>query len=655
MYMRSITMKALLILPTLMLFLLDSSPVFSLQTLQLTDNADSYPISNFIEILEDRSRGATLDEVAGRNDWRGGQTALPNFGLSRSAYWARIMIDNTSSRKSWLLEMCFPTLDHMDVFLKPQAGAYTVKRSGDCLPFAWREVKHRNIVFDLPGRGKTLLLMRFQTEGTMSFPMTIWSAAGFRAKDYEEQIVLGVYYGIILSLFLYNLFLFFTLRDRSYLYYTLYIFCFLMFQTAENGLAFQYLWPGSPWWAQRASPFFLGLTALFALVFTRSFIASYRYSRIMNVCLIAATAAGALFICASVLAPYHEVIKVGVIMTFIVILIVMLAAIVSLVRGYRPARFFLIAWAILIFFSTLGNAEVAGYLRTNFFLLHGVRLGTSIEAILLSLALADRINELRRESERNRIEMLESSHKISLFNEQLDIARKIQQSVIPLSPPVVCGLDIAHRYVPMEMVGGDFYDFHNLGNRRIGILMADVFGHGVPAALIASMLKIAFSLEKPSAGDPVDVLSNINRTLIGKFRHSYLTACYSYIDLESQTLTHASAGHVPVIIIKKDNSRILKLKPRGRLMGLVPDIGCAPEAISIEEGDRLIYCTDGVTECRNGDGAFFGDGELDDFILSHQSISASEFSDSLLKYLEFWKGWGSGFDDDISLIVVDIV
>ncbi len=647
-------MKAPFICSALMLCLLAPTYGRALETLRLNDDRERYRLTNIIEILEDRSRRAGVEEVEKRSDWSGDKAAFPNFGLTRSAYWARILIENNSSRKSWLLEMSFPTMDHMDVYLRPHDGTCQVRRSGDKLPFSVRGVKHRNLVFDLPMAGRTLLLMRFQTEGTMSFPMEIRSPEAFRAKDYREQLVLGVYYGIILSLFFYNLFLFFTLRDKSYLYYILYIFFFMMFQTVENGLAFQYLWPDSPWWAQRASPFFLGLTALCALVFTRSFIASYLYSRIVNICLIAVMAASALFICASLFAGYHELIRAGVLMTFIVIFIVMIAAIVSLARGYRPARFFLIAWAILILLSALGNAEVGGYLRTNFFLLHGVRLGTAIEAILLSLALADRINELRRESEKSRIEMLESSHKISLYNEQLDIARKIQQSVIPLSPPPLCGLDISHHYIPMEMIGGDFYDFHNLGNRRIGIFMADVFGHGVPAALIASMLKIAFSLEKPAAQDPVDLLSNINRTLIGKFKHSYLTACYSFIDLESHALIHASAGHIPLIVIRNKTREIIKLKPRGRLMGLMPEINCAPETMALEKGDRLIYCTDGITECRNMDGVFFGDEELNDFILSHQRIPASEFSDALLSYLRFWNGW-RGFDDDISLIVADVV
>ena len=136
------------------------------------------------------------------------------------------------------------------------------------------------------------------------------------------------------------------------------------------------------------------------------------------------------------------------------------------------------------------------------------------------------------------------------IRKELETARQIQLSILPSEIPKIEGLDIAARYVPMTAVAGDFYDLIVVDEKRIGILAADVSGHGMPATLIASMLKIAFSAQATHADHPAQLLLGLNQSLCGKFQHQYVTAAYLFVDMEKQTMTYAGAGHPPLAIAR---------------------------------------------------------------------------------------------------------
>ena len=132
---------------------------------------------------------------------------------------------------------------------------------------------------------------------------------------------------------------------------------------------------------------------------------------------------------------------------------------------------------------------------------------------------------------------------------EMDTARQIQLSILPREIPAITGLDIAARYIPMTSVAGDFYDFVPIDEKRIGILVADVSGHGMPAALISSMLKIALDGQTKCATDPARVLAGLNHALCGKFQGHFVTAAYVVVDTERQSLLYAGAGHPPLIFM----------------------------------------------------------------------------------------------------------
>jgi serine phosphatase RsbU (regulator of sigma subunit) len=256
---------------------------------------------------------------------------------------------------------------------------------------------------------------------------------------------------------------------------------------------------------------------------------------------------------------------------------------------------------------------------------------------------------------------LAKEERLLAINKELQIANQIQSSILPREVPRLAGLEIAARYVPMSAVAGDFYDFLVLDERHIGILVADVTGHGVPAALIASMLKVAFAGQTAHSDDPAAVLAGLNRALCGKFEEHFVTAAYVFVDLEKLALRYAGAGHPPLLHASRANGRARKARSReveanGLMLGLFPDATYSSLEIQIDPGDRIVLYTDGILESMNTAREEFGKSRLKNFLDASVS-SASHLADTLLIELRRWSGTdlGRAQDDDITLLVLDFL
>src|SRR5277367_5369411 len=151
----------------------------------------------------------------------------------------------------------------------------------------------------------------------------------------------------------------------------------------------------------------------------------------------------------------------------------------------------------------------------------------------------------------------------------------------------------------MSAVAGDFYDFLTLENNRLGILIADVTGHGVPAALIASMLKVAFAGQAAHAVDPARVLTGLNQALCGKFEDHFVTAAYLYADLDAKIIRYAGAGHPPLLVSNLGNGGARAVEQNGLFLGMFPEAEYSSTEARLQPGDQYVLYTDGLPECKN--------------------------------------------------------
>jgi sigma-B regulation protein RsbU (phosphoserine phosphatase) len=247
--------------------------------------------------------------------------------------------------------------------------------------------------------------------------------------------------------------------------------------------------------------------------------------------------------------------------------------------------------------------------------------------------------------------------KLFAIEQELTIARRIQRSNLPDTYPTPAGLNIVARYVPMTAVAGDFYDIQTNGKTGLGILIADVSGHGVGAALVGSMLKIAFTSQSQHLDDPARVLMDISRILHDKIENSFVTACALYIDVEQGAFQYANAGHPPPMLWRESKREMLRLSHAGTILGPFPNSVYENEELRLAKGDRLILYTDGLVETKSKSGEFFGDHRLEALLEAHSSDSADVTADRIVEDLFKWSGGSrdSSLDDDLTLIIVDVL
>ncbi len=282
------------------------------------------------------------------------------------------------------------------------------------------------------------------------------------------------------------------------------------------------------------------------------------------------------------------------------------------------------------------------------------------------------IKEAQIKLEKVQSESMESLRKtyqieseLSVFKNEMDLAKKIQQSMIPNKTPIIEGFDIVAWYKPMESIGGDFYDFQTKGG-FLGFIIADVSGHGVPAALIVSTFKTAFwfqeqMIPKPAfwfqeqnLPKPEELLSNMNKILKGKSGGEFVTACYGYIDIKRKILKTGNAGHSDLLIYRNKESKLFSLNPKGAALCVFKDPEFESEEFQLEKGDRIFLYTDGLFEVRNDAEEPFGEKRLSQMLKDYSLLSAQEFGDFVLNKVLEWSN-EERLEDDIALIVIDII
>ena len=368
------------------------------------DAATKIELGLHVEYLEDKGATLLLDDVLKpeiRKRFKVSEVEVPSFGFTASAYWFAFELQHQGNKPiERLLQLNYHFLDWVDVYILHADGEIEKFRTGDNLPFSQRPLNHRSFVFplELGAQSTVRVFLRVQTSGNVQLPLTLWGRDAFFESSQESLMVQGVYFGIMLVMALYNLFIFITLRQRSYLYYVFFVISTAGFQGTVQGLSFQYLWPENVWWAQKNVPFFLGVIVVFGALFTLKFLrlktSLPRLYRLLTI----VVGIGGLLAIASFLLPYVVVIRLAAFTVILGCACCFLCGVVGWKQGMVEARYYTIAWVSLILGSISMGLSRFGILPANFFTQNGLQLGSAFEVILLSLALAHQLKSLQEEN-----------------------------------------------------------------------------------------------------------------------------------------------------------------------------------------------------------------------------------------------------------------
>jgi sigma-B regulation protein RsbU (phosphoserine phosphatase) len=242
-----------------------------------------------------------------------------------------------------------------------------------------------------------------------------------------------------------------------------------------------------------------------------------------------------------------------------------------------------------------------------------------------------------------------SQQRLAAVDSELATARAIQLAALPRKNPELPGLEVAAVYTPASDVAGDFYDFLELDRGALGIFIADVSGHGVPAALVASMLKIALATQTENASSPARILANLNTLFCGRLERQFITAAYVYVDPIAGVITTASAGHPPPIL--RHDETCEEIIAAGVVLGRFRDAHYEEVSRPFVSGDTLVLYTDGVTETANRTAEMWGDERLRSTICA-DADSAGALVAKIVAEVRTWRGINGPPEDDVTMIVV---
>lgn len=272
-----------------------------------------------------------------------------------------------------------------------------------------------------------------------------------------------------------------------------------------------------------------------------------------------------------------------------------------------------------------------------------LKTGTS-ELDLLASTINSQLESILKESEA-KAERKKIEH-------ELEIARNIQQSLLPASCPKIKGLDVAAIALPAMQVGGDFYDFIPLSDNRIGIVIADVSGKGMPAALFMALSRALIRVNAIQEHAITTVIEKTNH-LIQEFSSSgyFVTLFYAIADSNNSSLQYIRAGHNPPLFYRAVNNEIISLKGRGMALGVFDELDIEAKDIALAAGDILLLFTDGVTEAINPLKKEFGVGRLTELLRKNHHLAASAIINEIKQELERFADGVPQFDD-ITLVVL---
>ena len=361
-------------------------------------NAERLNIDTRMGVLIDVSQSLTLDQVMqAQTGWQEIRRSAPNFGFTADAHWFRFQLNNdTDHPLERLMELPVPFLDDVRFYHLVDGEIKTSYALGDAQAFALRPVRHPHFVMPFVlSPGINQIYLRVASTGTVEATLRVWDPLAFHAASIDNNLLEGGFIGVLLIMVVYNLFLFFSIRDLSYFYFIAFTASYLLFHLSLSGYAFAYLWPNATHWNSYAISPFIATTGCFTCLFANSFLKLSHGARRASQLMIGMALACCVMFVATFFVPYQWTVRVGAFIVFPIALSALILGYWRWWQGEKFARFYCLAWTAMLLGQGVLSAEKFGLLPATFWTNNAPQFGILLLVVLLSLTLADRINSDR--------------------------------------------------------------------------------------------------------------------------------------------------------------------------------------------------------------------------------------------------------------------
>lgn len=636
----------------------------------------------WIEVYEDPTARLTLRDVLDPAiEFQKNTQQDLNFNFSDSAFWLRMPLTNpTDQPVEWLLEVDYPTLDHVHFYAQNKDGSWAQTLSGDHVPFVARESFYRNFVFSLTIAPQSTQnsYLRVESQSAVAIPLTLWKEQRFQRKVANENLFYGLFAGAILVLAFYSLVLFSYTRHASYAFYAGYIISATVQQIVWKGLGAQYLWPNLTWVNDVFIPLFQGLIVLCIVCFTQKFLNIKALSPQLNRVLQALILMSLCFPFLPWVISYSRAIEIMVYLMLMVPLILIPASVLAWIKGQKSAKYFVISWLAIGTGMALTLSHVNGWLPSNTLTENGFMFGLGFEALILSLGLGKQVNEiyqerliyqkqlvnsLQREKQQQAEHSVELENKVAQRTEELmtknhemqtdlKMAGTVQNSLIPdLALPDFVNVNVCFQ--PYEAVSGDIYHIHRPNEHSVEIFLGDATGHGVTAAFITIMVTMALKQSDPEL-EPHQIMDELHQVM-EKYspEDRFMTGVLMRVHRDG-TVCLSNAAHPPVVLLPADEGPMVLFSQSSHALGMFHELTREYNTLrhQLKPGDRLLLFSDGLYERYDSSGEFFGFQAFVDQ-LSMMEAMAVDKMETYLKTLGGLLKEHEGITDDLTLIIIE--
>jgi len=461
-----------------------SITIFADNTVVITNpNQIIKPGEEILYLWDSAGYYSTIEDVADLPDskfHKAGKNTV-SFGILDTDIWFKVKLKNgiPDKEENWIVELAYEHYDTLEFYHRDNHGKFKMVLTGDRTPFNTREIYYKNFAFpvDLKDTTEQTLFFHIKGEGSLQFPLYIQNPHAFYASQEKRNLTYGIFYGILVIMLFYNIFIYFSLKDRLYLYYVFANTCVLIFYLGYSGYGFEYFWPDHPDLNYKLIPFSTLFTGLSYVIFARYFLDSKKFLPVIDVIFKITLGIYFLMIVFTFFSNYVISLTIGTVSATFSSALILYSSYASWYKGSKFARIMALAFSSYLLGILLLTSNINGFISRSFVVAHSMEIGTAIEITLLSLALSDKFSQLRIEKETAQIELISVQRKI---NEELE--KKVKERT---------GL-INEQKTELE-------ELNNLNHKLLSIISHDLRGPlNAFQSLLSMMLKDEPTKEKVS-------------------------------------------------------------------------------------------------------------------------------------------------------------